>query len=51
MIDIEELANIVKRLSQILDCNSQEIVNSLIGVAWDEEMAGDINQRIIGKRQ
>ena len=38
------LADAVERISEITETNIPDIVDALIGVAWDEEDASEIKQ-------
>lgn len=45
--DLYELEQAISKISNLTDTNREEIVNALIGIAWDEESAGNINQFIL----
>lgn len=49
MIDWEELASRVETIARMTDTDASDVIESLIGVAWDEEDAGTL-KRILGKK-
>ena len=43
---LNKIVDSVKTIQKITDSDINEIVNSLIGVAWDEEDAGTIKESL-----
>lgn len=49
MIDYKEVFELVDKLSTLFDVEPDDIINSLIGVAWDEEQASMISFWIVNQ--